>query len=84
MESLGKSSYSIYLMHGLPIHFFLFFGLDQTDPGYVFTFYWILLIPITIVFYYSAEKPFHYFARKIGFYLNQNDLQSLRDKNGQV
>lgn len=67
MELCGKSSYSIYLMHGIPPHLFLFFGLDSNKLGFVFLAYWILLIPITVIFYLSVEKPFHHIARKIRF-----------------
>ena len=70
MELLGKSSYSIYLMHGIPPHLFLFFGVDSNHAGYAFLAYWILLIPITTFFYFTVEKPFHHVARKIRFSLS--------------
>ena len=67
MELWGKSSYSIYLMHGIPPHLFLFFGLDSNQAVYVFLAYWILLLPIITIFYFTVEKPFHHIARKIKF-----------------
>jgi peptidoglycan/LPS O-acetylase OafA/YrhL len=64
-ELLGKSSYSIYLMHGLPFHILLMLELNFTNKFYTFIAYWTLLIPLTAIFFFLIERPFHKIASRI-------------------
>jgi len=77
MENLGKSSYSIYLMHGIPNHLLPFLG--PTNTGFMFIEYWIILISITTIFYFLVERPFHRLARKIKFLLSHKKLHEYGD-----
>ena len=65
METLGKSCYSIYLMHGIPFYILLISGHNFTNKFYMFIAYWLLLIPLTMTFFLLVERPFHNLARNI-------------------
>ena len=64
MDNLGKASYSIYLMHGIP--FFVIslitFELERSSKFFI---YWIILAILTSAFYFLVEKPTHNLSRKL-------------------
>ena len=64
MDNLGKASYSIYLMHGIPAYII---NLLSTEPERSSTFflYWIILAILTSAFYFLVEKPTHNLSRKL-------------------
>lgn len=64
-EVLGKSCYSIYLMHGFPFHILLVLEINSTNKFYMFIAYWLLLIPLTAIFFFMVERPFHRIASQI-------------------
>ena len=62
LERLGRASYSIYLMHGIPP--FLISLLDTDFSRFSrFFLYWLLLISLTALFYVLVEKPSHKLSR---------------------
>ena len=64
LDSLGKASYSIYLMHGIPF-FFINSITVELGPSSKFFLYWIILIILTTAFYFFIEKPTHNLSRKL-------------------
>ena len=64
LERLGRASYSIYLMHGIPP---FLIGLLETDFNRFskFFLYWLLLINLTTLFYILVEKPSHKLSRNL-------------------
>jgi peptidoglycan/LPS O-acetylase OafA/YrhL len=64
LERLGRASYSIYLMHGIPP--FLIGLLDSDFNRFSrFLLYWLLLISLTALFYVLVEKPSHKLSRSL-------------------
>jgi peptidoglycan/LPS O-acetylase OafA/YrhL len=68
LESLGKASYSIYLMHGLP-PFLISLLIKDISPVEKFYFYWVILIILVLFFYFLIEKPSHNLSRNLYRYL---------------
>jgi peptidoglycan/LPS O-acetylase OafA/YrhL len=64
LEDFGKTSYSIYLLHGIPHHLIQSWSIINASMLLSFILYWITLFIITILFYYIIEKPSHILARK--------------------
>ena len=64
LERLGRASYSIYLMHGIPP---FLIGLLDTDFNRFsrFFLYWFMLISLTALFYVLVEKPSHKLSRNL-------------------
>ncbi len=64
MDNIGKASYSIYLMHGIPV-FIIFLLTSELELSYKFFLYWIILATLTSAFYFLVEKPSHKLSRKL-------------------
>ena len=80
LESLGRTSYSIYLMHSFPFYF-----INTTEfqifQEYKFFTYWALLIFLTFLFYFIIEKPSHQFSRKLFIYFQNRFTTSHLQRN---
>ena len=64
MDNLGKASYSIYLMHGIPA-FIISLLTPEPERSSRFFLYWIILAILTSAFYFLVEKPTHNLSRKL-------------------
>lgn len=64
LEKLGKTSYSIYLMHGIPPFLLNFLNYDYNYMSAFFS-YWVILVILTCIFYFLVEKPSHFLSRKL-------------------
>lgn len=64
MDNIGKASYSIYLMHGIP-PFIMRLLTPELDCSSTFFLYWIILAILTSAFYFLIEKPTHNLSRKL-------------------
>ena len=64
MDNLGKASYSIYLMHGIPA-FIISLLIPEPERSSRFFLYWIILAILTSAFYFLVEKPTHNLSRKL-------------------
>ena len=64
LENLGKASYSIYLMHGLP-PFLISSLIKEIGPIEKFISYWIILVILVLFFYFLIEKPTHNLSRNL-------------------
>ena len=64
LENLGKASYSIYLMHGIPA-FIISLLTPEPEHSSRFFLYWIILAILTSAFYFLVEKPTHNLSRKL-------------------
>lgn len=64
MDNLGKASYSIYLMHGIPA-FIISLLISEPEHTSRFFLYWIILAILTSAFYFLVEKPTHNLSRKL-------------------
>ena len=64
LENIGKASYSIYLMHGIPA-FIISLLTPEPERSSRFFLYWIILAILTSAFYFLVEKPTHNLSRKL-------------------
>jgi peptidoglycan/LPS O-acetylase OafA/YrhL len=64
LEKLGKASYSIYLMHGLP-PFLISYLIKEIGPIEKFFSYWVILVMLVFFFYFLVEKPTHILSRNL-------------------
>ena len=64
MDNLGKASYSIYLMHGIPA-FIISLLTTELEHSSKFFIYWLILAILTSAFYFLVEKPTHNLSRKL-------------------
>ena len=64
MDNLGKASYSIYLMHGIPA-FIISLLTPEPERSSKFFIYWLILAILTSAFYLLVEKPTHNLSRKL-------------------
>ena len=64
MDNLGKASYSIYLMHGIPA-FIISLLTPEPERSSTFFIYWLILAILTSAFYLLVEKPTHNLSRKL-------------------